>query len=449
METLKDKSAIDYLSRARMCLHPEEDTFGNISLLANMIDLERAFLSRLVAKGHIGLPLPIAPYGLPELSAWRTDIVKAFDEVEVISVNRANALDPFLQQLADASVAGVDKKFDDLQETLKADYILLKALEDFSFDQVEFLTKPWESSYPFHTDKYFPGLLLCRSERSPFIERRGIRRRFNGRSFMPGFKYVDSNEYEEYDPNSNQRVPFFMMVPISAERETLGFRFLTPAAPLISRSRFVNEKRSFALRENDRPLEASVEYYDLAVAEDPKIINKVLTEKKQLESQNMLRGRASARGQRQMTSEEPVLEMDPHWEGSSDKATVSRLEDGLQGLHPAIFRAMHETEYVGKSDSVLDAYFDSLSKLNTLADRANQFSQDVLEAKPISADESLQIKAEIANDMQSIYNSVLDNELRRTLQLAMAEALGDSRRNTEVARVRQETRRWWNFLRRK
>lgn len=391
MEILRDQAAIDYLDRAESCLTPEVDNFGSIPLLVKMISLERVFLGRLVAKGQKAFPLPMADYGLPELPAWRTDIVKAFEEVEIIRTNRAQALAPVLQELVNASAAGVDKKFDELQKTLESDSNLLRALEEFSQDEADFLTQRWNTSlsFPFYTAKYAPGLLLSRSDRTPFSEQRGKRKMFNGQSFRPGFKYVDTDL-------ERVREPFFMMVAFSPKPESLGFRIITQGEPLLARSKLIKTNEYATDQPNTRGMDAIIEYYDLSLDKTPQKEGKAL-----------------------------------------------KLEKGLQGFRPAIFRALYQTDYTGKHSS-LEAYFESLLKLNALAEDVSQFSEQVLGLKPMAADETKQRELKIASELYNIYNAVDDDDLRRVLQIAMAEEMHLTRRETEAAKIRPNNRT--NFL---
>lgn len=396
MEVLSDQAAIEYLTRARSCLRPEVDTFGSIPLLYAMISLEEAFLARLAAKGHKGLPLPLDSHGLPELSAWRIDIIKAFEEASVIRENRAQALDPFLQEVVDASLSGVDKKFEELQVALESDHVLLDALGKFSSDRVDFLIQPWISSkttFSLFTDRRFPGLLLSKSDRSPFSERLGTRRRFNGLDFRLGLKYVDAE-----DPNGT-RTPFFVAVVFTPAMEVLGFKLITPRFPLLWRSQLIEKE----VRVADEGF-TNLEYYDLAL---PKT-----TEKKSDEDTSL------------------------------DETTIVRIEEGFRKLHPSILRAFYQTDYTGKPTAVVDHYFASLLALNGLVDKIIEFSEEVLDSRPISLEESTGIKKEVAESLQTIYNSVADNSLKRTLQLAMAEEMKNTRIKTEDAKIRQEKGIW-------
>lgn len=396
MEVLRDRAAVEYLARARSCLRPEVDTFGGIPLLFAMVSLEEAFLTRLVAKGHQGLPLPLDSHGLPELSAWRIDVIKAFEESSVIRANRAQALDPLLQQVVDASLPGVERRFEELQVALESDRVLLEALGKFSPDRVEFLTQPWISSkttFPFYTDQRFPGVLLSRSDRSPFSERLGTRRRFNGLSFKLGLKYVDMGEPE------GTRTPFFMAVVFSPAMEVLGFRLITPRSPLLERSQLV-EKRVMV---SDQGF-INIKYYDVAIPQTP-----------------------------QKKADE---------DGSLDETTIARVEGGFSKLHPAIIRAFYQTDYTGKPAEVVDNFFASLVALNALIDRILEFSEEVLDSRPISIEESTGLRKEVAESLQAIYNSVADDTLRRTLQLAMAEEMKSIRAKTEEAKVRQGRSIW-------
>lgn len=388
MEILRDEEAINYLSRAEACLHPEIDNFGSIPLLARLISLEKVFLTRLVAKGQKGMPLLTGDYGLPELSAWRVDISKAFEEVGVIRANRAQALAPVLQEINNAFAEGVDEKFAELERALVSDTDLLKALEVFSPDEEEFLTQKWDSSpsFPFYTDKFAPGLLLSKSDRTPFSERRGTRKRFDGIIFRPGFKYIDALP-------DDQRAPLFMMVAFSTERKTLGFRLITGEKPLLARSGLMSAKAVADDPTRRYQSDTTVEYYDLSHSKTPQ-----------------------------------------------DTSLVAKFEDTLQNLRPAFFRALHQTDYTGKS-SFVEVYFGALFELNELANLASQFSKEVLELKPMSAEEARQTKITMATKLRDIYNSVADNELRRRLQLTMAEELNQTRDVTEAAKVRTSTQR--------
>lgn len=384
MEILRDQAAIDYLDRARSCLRPEVDNFGSIPLLAKLISLEKIFLTRLIAKGQTGFPLSIGDYGLPELAAWRIDIIKTFEEVDVVRANRARALDPLLQELANASATGLDKKFGGLQNTLEADQSLIEALAEFSQDEVDFLTQRWDSSlsFPFYTEKYAPGLLLSRSDKTPFSERRGKRKRFNGLAFRPGFKYIDT------DPESS-RDPFFLMVAFSSERQALGCRLITQKTALLSRSRLVNTEEHHPTNQTSGyNIETTIEYFDLALQKR-----------------------------------------------SAVDVETAKLERGLQKLRPAIFRALYQTDYTDKRSS-LDAYFKALLEVNTLVNEAAQFSEEILELKPISSNESTDIKNRFAFKLSEIYNAVGDDDLRRVLQIAMASEMSQIRRQTEAAKIR-------------
>lgn len=390
MEILTDQTAIDYLGRAKKALHPEIDTFGSIPLLAKMIDVEQAWQKRLQAKGQTGVPLPISDYGLPELGAWRVDIKAAFQEVKVIASRRASVIDGFLQEFVDASEKGIARRGNSLTEAVSEDFGFLGIIKKFSPDQIEFLSSDWDESFPLYTDKNWPGLLLSRSDRSPFLDNRAPRRRFGERSFIPGYKFVDNTDRE----------PFFLMVATS-QNQPLGARVITSDQALTSRT----EIRSKPIQPIDQPLTLTshIPYYDFNRSLDLPF------------------------------------------------SSATQIEKQLDRLHPNLFQAVYDTDFTDKSPSSIDHFFKSLIKLNSLVDTIRTVAEQTLDNVEIDPDI---LSASIANtqaQIGSIYNSVLDNDLRRRLQIATAQELKAARDKAEVTKEQVNLvvqkpgilKRWW------
>lgn len=391
MEVLHGKEAISYLDRIQSCLHPKEDNFGSIPLIYNLINLEKTFLRRLDAKGLTKLPLPIGDHGFPELSALKVDIGKAFGEVDNAIANRAYALDRVFQETINANAEGVEKRSYELEESFSKDFELMTEINNLTLEQKEFLTEGWDTSsdsrFPLFTDTKYPGLMFSRKDKSPFINRRGTRKKFKGQNFRPGFKFIDFNNSEHDLPSA------ILMVAFNSSRQALGFRFLTSDRPLVNQNNILQQK----VQIEGSDYSAQLEYHELD-------LNEI-----KISREDFLLGENLAR-------------------------CIHKLEFELLDLYPNILAGMYETDITGKSSPVLYSYFHSLLKINDLVDKMTDFSQKTLSAIAIDPEFAGKTVLDIKQQIQEVYESVQDNDLRKSLQLSVAKQLNPVRKNIDELR---------------
>ncbi len=177
MTILKEREAVDYLQRARSCLHPEKDSFFKIPLLASMIDIEIAYIERAIKAGPEELSMvSIDSTGFPELPSFITDMTKAFAIGDLLQGDRIKALKPWLNQFQNFSLEGIISASEKPSSVMDQDYQLMQVLEQITPETRSLIL---DRKPPFYLNDNFPGVI--------FTE-------FLYHEQSAGFKYIDSRK---------------------------------------------------------------------------------------------------------------------------------------------------------------------------------------------------------------------------------------------------------------
>lgn len=234
MTMLEGENAINYLQRARSCIDPETDQFSNLPCLAAMLDLEIHYLKGLLNNGQENLAVvAIDASGFPELDSWRADLRVVIQEYEQVKVKRAKVLLPFLDQLKNASIAGIAKTGSTLTKQFSDDLEFVACLGSLSIRQLDYLKS--SRNQPIAIRKGEMGHLLAATENeSPFqayyssVGKMGIwgeKYRYIEVNHTAGLKFIDSE--------TEDRPPFILYLPNISEATKP--RVLVPGVPLYTR----------------------------------------------------------------------------------------------------------------------------------------------------------------------------------------------------------------------
>lgn len=363
MINLKEQEAIDYLGRIKSTIPPEYQ-FSNLPLLSKLIELETLFLQRNLDRGNAQLAvITIDATGFPELPSWKVDLRSLSQEFESIKSNRAQGLLPFLAQLKNGSPSHALEAGSRFTKQLETDRPLVQAFEDIGLGWIQTYLK--DNNLPFHKKETLPGLLFGRLFGSGDHNNTGqILERQDGKTIYHigeqiAFKFIDGNTLT----NQSERRPTFIYVETSTDNRILYLGALPPKDGLIRR----------------------------------------------------LKGKGAAF----ITGELESINLN----SSYQILKVNNRELSFTEAEQPILRALVNFSSNGLSDQEINQFIQSLYSLNRLVKFSRQFVNQALNGNdiaPLSSENSI---ARISKGVGSIFNSIKNDELRRSAQLAWAECL--------------------------
>ncbi len=387
MVTLKEKEAVDYLQRARSCLHPEKDNFTNLPLLAKMLDIETTFISRAHSKDSKLALVSIDATGFPELPSWVVDIKKLLKEYDHIKTNRARSMSYFLQQVVDISTEGIRGEGGKLVRSLAGDTQVIKSLSKLTYEEREMFKDfddPNEENSRFYTKKDNPGILFFFFSYVHDIWRPYRNDQYEDHVPNPiGLKFIDSK--------NSHRMPFIVFSSFNSDQDPTGLRILTPKSALRHRSEILGYREGEGVKFGPvrLPIEPIVD------------VMKVKTESRFSIFSN------------------------------SDKPTYQYAETKLQELHPALLRTYLNLDLMSIPSANVDTLILVLPRIDEALKEAISFSERFLDVEVIPQHEAEAFKENLASKFSIIWQKLSDDRLKGPLQLAVAEALKPLRDRAE------------------
>lgn len=358
---LYQRDAVEYLMRARSTLHPKTDVFGNIPILASMLDVEIALLNLRLRQGRSEL-VYITPdvHGFPKLSDWATNLAETFTEVEQVKIRRARAIQPVVSQFGQISPSGVVAESGDIKSLLEQEHEFVATMHRL----------PLGSKGIFSDLKNRYGCFKAEDGLLTTCPETGTQTEFEERdveilmSFGEwGFKYIDAL------PGSG-RIPATLLVCKSEGKEYI--RSLVPYSPLLDRTVIKHEdsmrivwKFPSATRESPRQLP------DQRIAETLKL---------------------------------------------TEYATPGRLT-------PDFFRALYMLDTHFVSDEGVDAFLKALPEVNDLTVKASGLFYDLIVAIPIGAKEYQAAIESISAKIFTLLDNIPDEMAKACLSRAVPGAL--------------------------
>ncbi len=370
MTNLKEQEAVDYLNRARSCLHPEEDTFSNLPLIAAMLDIQIAFLQHTQNLGLNELStVSIDATGFPQLDFWQGNIKNALNAFEGIRAVRGKFLGNFLQQVINGSASGISSEGKELVKNLGKDSILTRVLQRLTDHQISLLTNP-----PVYLCKKIPGL-LCTTEgdRVPYTQDQN-KYQFIEVPPVAGLKYVDS-----LLPNRTPFITYAFLHDYYQYNRSSVVKLMTPTLSIISTSYVQKTDQIIELR---RPSALPVYQKRIDISRN----------------------------------------YEKYTKHQKDNAI---FYEGLQRLHPAVFRAFCAFESARFSDDSRDAFIKALPELNLMIKNTLEYSGQVLQGAYMSQTDAENFSRTLSSKTARLFASLPDDYCRRLYQIALGEALKD------------------------
>lgn len=197
MTILEGEKAVQYLQRARSCLHPEKDSFSGMQMLAKMLDIEISYLGRLKNTQGAGklVQVCIDSTGFPELKSWVVDINQALSEFDATRIKRTKALLPLLQEFSNASPGGISREFENIAAVCGEDEAIADTFSGVSEKQREYFASFSDGSldaFIMRKHLYTPGILSYITMHMDLFYAHHYERLMGRGNGYLGFKYIDS-----------------------------------------------------------------------------------------------------------------------------------------------------------------------------------------------------------------------------------------------------------------
>ncbi|MBI2595445.1 hypothetical protein HYW46_01775 [Candidatus Daviesbacteria bacterium] len=380
MAILKEKDAVEYLTAVKNCIHPD-DNFSHLQMVKKMLEIEAAFIQRLMEDRRELASVRIDATGFPKLEDWWTDIKLAFSEYDQVRLQRKRLMEPFSQQLLNANSEGIAAQAINVAKTFSSEHLFGAAFKGVSGPQRNFLLKGSGEEKVIYLDPIYPGRLMSIHRTSAF----------QAKNFYP-----DAPNYHKFGYCSVDSIQAMPVIPLKA-----GLKFIGSRAPFI--------------------IYTDVETGKIQILDSNALLKRC--GKKNIQSIKLdehghpltcqtYRRRGSADGQVDYITEDiEAKDLTAPWERNE-------IEKKFEGLHPGLLRTFLEADLYGADSETL---VNMLPELNMFMADTLDFLQTSVNAQ-ISGEEFIAGGQRLGKKTGEIFGYIEDNKLRTTLQLFMAEA---------------------------
>lgn len=193
MINLREAEAVDYVNRAYSTLHPEDDCF-NLSLLCTLLRIESVHLEKLACEQSVLSVVTIDATGFPEFGSWMQDVQRVLTDFDNIKTERAKVLLPVMQQVINASPAGILRETEAASKTFARDFVIASAIHELSESQRNFLRHSESPEFSLYPSRDYPSCLVLSLGKTPFQSPRESLICGDRKSIYEGYlalKYID------------------------------------------------------------------------------------------------------------------------------------------------------------------------------------------------------------------------------------------------------------------
>ncbi len=374
MTILKEREAVDYLQRARSCLHPNKDQFSHLGMLGRMLDIQTAYIERTMLTGPEQLKqILIDATGFPEIESWREDIKSAFKMTVEFKTIRIQRLDSWLEQFRVSSSEGVVQEGEKLASQIAQEANFMRAFQGLSEAQEKFIlgkSSVKETPYPFERNPQFPGLLTAYDYISPFES--------EFTAYAPkkaGLKYVDSK--------NDRRRPFILHLSLDEKNGNNG-------VPIFLNSENTFTKEAFYyVHPKCRDAETYIEHDCGCTSDKPVLTTRVMCRENNVNLNDIY---------------------------------IKPKELGRFNLHPAILKTLTSQDIAGFDSEKADAFTAGLFKFNLLIQELSGAVDSYIAGNEIDPVRFKESSLAFARKIDLAYESLGDDHLRVIFEMTLAEA---------------------------